>query len=1004
MEERLANRALSRRSFIKAAAVTAGIAALSGSAGTLTALAETAEVGSAEDVKRIRTVCRACGKMECGVWVTVKDGKAIRVEGDQSSFTSRGNCCTKSQSSIQACYHPDRLRYPMKRTNPKGEDPGWVRISWDEAMALSAEKFTEIQNKYGGPSLLTMNGTSRMWAMGGYAPLKIILGTPNGHLASAICKGPRFFTTAVTDMYGSNWMTSAEEPRVYVEWGGNIEYSNYDDSCRNVVNASQNADTFIIIDPRMTGIGKEADYWLNVRPGTDQAIALAWAKIIMDHGLMDELYMKRWSNGAFLVVDDMEPTGGWMLDNTGVIDMKTKLLKESDLVEGGSYQKFMVHDAVRAAAGKTGNDALGYLDVETTQWEGDSITTDAAMQNGKWVKEGTPWEGWLPEPTTFAQIDPDLYGEYEVTLKDGTTVKCKTVWQKYAEMLADKTPEWAAEITGVDAEKIEKACLAWATNLDPESGYNNGGIHISLAMDQNGNNFQTIRSIMMLSHMTGNLDGPAGNRGPTHAFFRDGIWLPWWAFDYPGDPDDPMSAPGPVYEADQTTFMKNAAMVGGDKFPLTRWYNQWCEPHSLWQAVLTGDPYPIVGGANDSGSFMNQNNSGEAWEAMNKLDFWMEVNLWHHPTAECADVLLPCYHWLEMRFPRISQGPHCGLAMNCQCVEAPGDCKNDPEIMEELFRAMGMPWNFDESNPYPTWDETLEHMYASAKMPFESYKAFEEDFQKNGWSNAKKIYPKIMGTYRRYETGYTHVTSGVGDAQPVWGLEVPGCDPGHRFGYKTPTSRYELWPTVVETYCMDNDQSPVGYDWMVPDYIEPCDSPVSNPEKAAEYPFIATTGRRIPVYFHSEHRQLPWCREQWPVPKMEINPLDAEELGIEQGDWCWIRTPYGEIREVADLYHGIGRGVVNLEHAWWFPELSAPNHGEHLCNCNRLLDPEHRDPFTASSCMRGFLVQIEKATPENSPFGNPVPCDDDGTEIIHDPSDPRLKEWLPDFSLNGSDY
>ena len=332
MEERLANRALSRRSFIKAAAVTAGIAALSGSAGTLTALAETAEVGSAEDVKRIRTVCRACGKMECGVWVTVKDGKAIRVEGDQSSFTSRGNCCTKSQSSIQACYHPDRLRYPMKRTNPKGEDPGWVRISWDEAMALSAEKFTEIQNKYGGPSLLTMNGTSRMWAMGGYAPLKIILGTPNGHLASAICKGPRFFTTAVTDMYGSNWMTSAEEPRVYVEWGGNIEYSNYDDSCRNVVNASQNADTFIIIDPRMTGIGKEADYWLNVRPGTDQAIALAWAKIIMDHGLMDELYMKRWSNGAFLVVDDMEPTGGWMLDNTGVIDMKTKLLKESDLV------------------------------------------------------------------------------------------------------------------------------------------------------------------------------------------------------------------------------------------------------------------------------------------------------------------------------------------------------------------------------------------------------------------------------------------------------------------------------------------------------------------------------------------------------------------------------------------------------------------------------------------------------------------------------------------------
>ena len=49
-------------------------------------------------------------------------------------------------------------------------------------------------------------------------------------------------------------------------------------------------------------------------------------------------------------------------------------------------------------------------------------------------------------------------------------------------------------------------------------------------------------------------------------------------------------------------------------------------------------------------------------------------------------------------------------------------------------------------------------------------------------------------------------------------------------------------------------------------------------------------------------------------------------------------------------------------------------------------------------------MQLERPTPENSPVGNPVPCDDDGTEIIWDPSDPRLKEWLPDYSLNGSDY
>ena len=135
-----------------------------------------------------------------------------------------------------------------------------------------------------------------------------------------------------------------------------------------------------------------------------------------------------------------------------------------------------------------------------------------------------------------------------------------------------------------------------------------------------------------------------------------------------------------------------------------------------------------------------------------------------------------------------------------------------------------------------------------------------------------------------------------------------------------------------------------------------------------------------------------------------MTPADAEALGLKQGDWAWIETKYGKIRECVDIYYGIGEGVVNLEHAWWFPELSAPNHGEELCNCNRLLNPDNVDPIMASPCMRGFMVKIYKATPENSPFGNPIPCDTDGTEIIHDATDPRLKEWLPDYSLNGSDY
>ena len=170
-------------------------------------------------------------------------------------------------------------------------------------------------------------------------------------------------------------------------------------------------------------------------------------------------------------------------------------------------------------------------------------------------------------------------------------------------------------------------------------------------------------------------------------------------------------------------------------------------------------------------------------------------------------------------------------------------------------------------------------------------------------------------------------------------------------------------------------------------------SPKADPERGAEYPFIATSGRRIPVYFHSEHRQLPWCREQWPAPRVEINPEDAAELGIEQGDWVWIESPWGKVRQTADLYYGIKPNMINAEHQWWYPELAQADKGYELSCINCITDRKTQDKYNGSSNVRTYPVKVYKATPENSPFGNPIPCGNDGTEIIHDSSDPRLKLW-----------
>ncbi len=111
----------------------------------------------------------------------------------------------------------------------------------------------------------------------------------------------------------------------------------------------------------------------------------------------------------------------------------------------------------------------------------------------------------------------------------------------------------------------------------------------------------------------------------------------------------------------------------------------------------------------------------------------------------------------------------------------------------------------------------------------------------------------------------------------------------------------------------------------------------------------------------------------------------------------WLETKSGKVRQVADLYYGINRGVANANHTWWYPELKGYKKGWDLSAINLLVDRNDGDTFTGTSTLRAYPVKIYKATPENSPFGNPVPCDDDGTEIITSPTDPRLKEWLPDY-------
>ena len=1097
----MAKLSLTRRSFLKASAMAGAAATVGFAAAPSAALAEGADP-TAGEVKRIRSCCRACGKVECGTWVTVQDNKVIKVEGDESNAHSRGHCCAKSQSSMLALYHPDRLRYCLKRTKPKGEDdPGWVRISLADAFDEAGAKFNEIVEKYGGEANFAMGGTSRVWAQPPYGTLKSIFPTPNAHLAYEICKGPRHFAGILTDEIGSPWMEVEQGPLVYVQWGTAAEYSNYDSTNRTVVDCSQRAYKHILVDPRMTPLGKEADLWLPLRVGTDLCLSLTWLKWILDNEAYDDLFVRRWTNAPFLwnPEKDGRTKKGWFQEMNGGIDMESRILTEADVdrewisqwwepaPEQYSYRRFICWDE--------NNNKPTYWDAEACQWEGEKHKIPTT---GTWIEH--PYkpiiaDAWLPDPSHFADPADPTYDAYwnegneggkksnpmglpknPALFPGGVDIKAGTVWEAFSDSLSEYTPEYCESVTEVPAEKIVEAVKIYTTRLNPLHG--NGGIHYQLAPDQTGHAVQNSRALQIIACITGNSDEPAGNRGSSKAEvdgccgranmlvtdheprdwgIRDGIGtmeLGNTPRDLSVEDKSSRSWPGL-----KTAFQSNEKQISAERFPLLRYWNRWADSATIWDSINGIDtPYQIHGGVCMSGDFMNESNLLEAWEALTRLDFWLDFNLWSCPNNGCADIVIPVLHWLEVNTGRVSQGAGGLFGAGQRAVEPMGDCIYDPVAVICLYKAMGVVWN-NRDPEYDEWNNldynNFVQMGGNVTYEEQEYRVLKDatdwwkteefpdgpdfpqyaaKFQKEGWFDCRKWHPERWGTYRRWEMGYRRQQGGYNLYAAV----------DEKCAFMTPTAKVEIWSTIAETYIPDSTKtfaetcSPdrAAYDGKIPDidkfphWFEPKNSKVEAPryyhkdqadqiktsdsyindnykgdhlmeeykenlqKYGDDHAFIMTTGSRQPVYFHSEHRQLPWCRELWPSPRVEINPKDAARMNIEQGDWVWIRTPWGAVREVADLYYGIKEGTINANHAWWYPEMDTASHGFELVGINCCMDKYAQCWVCGASQLRGIPALIYKATAENSPFKNPVPCDPQGNPAITNANDPRLKEWL----------
>ena len=241
----------------------------------------------------------------CGVVATVEDGKLTQVNADPAH--PNGCICVKGAAAPEIVYSPDRVQYPMVRTRPKGDpDPGWVRITWDQALNLIALRLTDIKDNYGPEAVVfsraTTAGSAAIDFDGWLQRLANAFGSPNLLTSNHICTWNRRAGRKYT--YGTGMpLPDFDNTQCMLLWGINPTATSPAQAVR--INRARNRGAkLIVIDPRKTTLAAKADCWLRVKPGTDGELAMAMIHVLLEENLFDAEFARRWTNGTFLVRSD----------------------------------------------------------------------------------------------------------------------------------------------------------------------------------------------------------------------------------------------------------------------------------------------------------------------------------------------------------------------------------------------------------------------------------------------------------------------------------------------------------------------------------------------------------------------------------------------------------------------------------------------------------------------------------------------------------------------------
>jgi len=848
---------------------------------------------AATEVKN--TTCYMCA-CRCGIRVHLRNGEVRYIEGNPDHPLNKGVICAKGSSGIMKQYSPARLTQPLRRKPSAERGSGeFEPISWDEALTIVEERLAKIRAT--DPKKFALfTGRDQMQALTGLFARQF--GTPNYAAHGGFCS-VNMAAGMIYTIGGSFWEFGGpdlDRARLFVMLG-TAEDHHSNPMKMALAKFKRDGGRFISINPVRSGYSAIADEWVPIRPGTDGALILAVIHEIIDKGLFDRDFLVRYTNAGQLVNADAK------------------------------------------------NDEFGmFVRVEVPQEEACYDPQDKL---------------WWDRNTNRAVVthtegaDPFLLGEFK--LRDGTTVKPS--FQLLQERVADYTPEWAADITGIPADTIRRLAhemgvtardqkielpISWTDSWGKEHDTVTGNpvaFHAMRGLAAHSNGFQTIRALSILMTLLGTIDRPGGFRHkvpfprPIPPCARtpnnplavkpntplDGMPLGW-----PSDPDD-------LFVTDDGKPVRIDKGFSWE-YPLS--------VHGLMHNVITnawkGDPYKLdtllIFMANMAwNSTMNavevrkmladkDETTGE-----HKIPFIIVADAFQSEMTAFADLILPDTTYLERHDVMsildrpISEFDGPVDSVRIPVVAPPPGCRPFQEVLIELGSRLKFP--------------AFTHKDGTRK--FKSYPDFIVNYETEpgsgigflaGWrgkggekSMQGEPNPNQWEMYARNNCVFHHELPRSYQYMRNWNKGYLEWSKRHRITRYAEPILINIYSEVLMRFRQaaqgkgESRQPPDGLRKRVetffdplPFYYEPLETQTTD---KARYPLSAITQRPMAMY-HSWDSQNAWLRQIHAHNELYVNVQTARINEIADGDWIWVESQWGKVRCICRHSEAVEPGTV----------------------------------------------------------------------------------------------